>query len=234
MKKTWTITAAMLIGAIAPAIASGQAFDVKYGSGGSIVDGTQTWNTNGKRYYAYVNGGSRKQFNVGMINLQYRPSASTSNWTQLHTYCIQPDQYLNLPNTYQLTDLDNSVANADGIERIWAAKYYDTVPTPARQDTSLEAAAFQTMIWEFTKDGDFNLASGSFKLDLNHWYTAQIADLASSWYTQMANWTEHASLAALVSGGSQNQIVAMPTPGAMFLGMSGLATVAGVTRRRRA
>ena len=230
MKKTFTIAGMMLmIGAFLPGTASAQLYEMNYNSGGVIKQGTFY---NGG-YYAYVNG-TRKGMWVGMINLKIRDVTAGSNWEALPTYCIQPDQYLRLPNTYHVDELSNVVADATSIKKLWAAKYWSTMPTIDEPDTSLKAAAFQTMVWEFTKDGTFDLNSGDFRLDLNNQNTARVATLASQWYADMANWSDQASLAALVSPNSQNQLRALPVPGGPLLSMVGLGSGIFFHRRRRA
>ncbi|MCK4871782.1 MAG: thioester domain-containing protein [Phycisphaerales bacterium] len=233
MKKTLTAVGfAWLLAAMLPSVASAQPVDVQYASGGAIVPGTATWDAG---YYGYVNGEARKRFYVGMLNLERRQAGTRGPWQALPTYCIQPDQYLALPATYRVESLADVVASPDAIGLLWAAKYQDTVPTDDEADTSMKAAAFQTMVWEFTKDGSFDLSSGDFALDLSHGHTSAIAALATSWFAQMSRWTETASLAALTSDVSQNQLAVLPAPGSSTLGLAGLFTGMGVTfsRRRR-
>jgi hypothetical protein len=227
MRKPATIaTMSLAVCVLLPSLASAQMYEMRY-NGSSFVDGTY-YNS---QYYAYVNG-QRKRVWVGMINLKYR-NLDGGDWKGLPTYCIQPDQYLNLPNTYHVEDLANVVQDADSIARLWDMKYQATLPTQDESYRGLEAAAFQTMVWEYTKDGDFDLNSGSFRLDMNDAATANVASLASTWYSELANWTGKASLAALVSPGSQNELTVMPAPAGPLLSFVGLAGGAAVLRRRR-
>jgi hypothetical protein len=219
---TLTLTAAML----APSVANADMYEMRY-NGSSFVSGTQ-YNS---KYYAYVNG-QRKQMLAGMLNLRYR-NVNSSDWKALPTYCIQPDQYLDLPETYHVRELADVVQNADAIARLWDAKYEATLPSAGQSYTGLEAAAFQTLVWEYAKDGSFDLTSGSFRLDMNSGTTAAVGSLASDWYVEIANWTGKASLAALVSDDSQNQLTAMPAPAGPMLSFVGLAGGAMVMRRRR-
>ncbi|MFG0251752.1 MAG: hypothetical protein ACF8NJ_02625 [Phycisphaerales bacterium JB038] len=228
MRENKTIIAAMSLAALTllPSLASAQLYEMRY-NGSSFVDGTY----HNSRYYAYVNGQYKRMY-VGMLNLKYAEQGS-SDWKALPTYCIQPDQYLNLPNTYHVEELANVVQDADSIARLWDAKYEATLPTWDDPNRGLEAAAFQTLVWEYAKDGDFDLTKGSFRLDMNHSATATVAALASSWYTELANWSGKASLAALVSPNSQNELTVMPAPAGPLLSFVGLAGGAVVLRRRR-
>lgn len=227
MRKTATIaTIALAAALLTPSIASADWYEMRYNSGGSFVAGTQYQ----PHYYAFVNG-QRQRMLVGMLNLRYR-DLDGGAWQALPTFCAQPDQYLALPATYHVEDLANVTANPDAIARLWDAKYQETVPTADRPDRSLEAAAFQTLVWEFAKDGDFDLSSGSFRLDMNHAATASVATLASTWYTEIANWVGQASLAVMFSADSQNQLAVLPAPAGPLLSLAGLSGVLVLRRRR--
>ncbi len=219
-----TMSLAALV--LLPSLASAQLYEMRY-NGSAFVDGTRY----ASRYYAYVNG-QRQRMAVGMLNLRLR-DVDGGIWQGLPTYCIQPDQYLNLPNLYHVEELANVVQDADSIARLWDMKYESTLPRQDESYRGLEAAAFQTMVWEYTKDGDFDLSKGRFRLDLNHGSTAAVASLAASWYAELAAWTGKASLAALVSPNSQNELRVLPAPAGPLLSFVGLAGGVVVLRRRR-
>lgn len=145
------------------------------------------------------------------------------------TYCIDLEQTVspNKPYTFEVLTLDQagySAAQTTMLGRLWAAYQ----PSVSNANSS---AAFQLAVWELTYDTDNsrNLSAGAFVANSPN----NVKSIAQGWLDSLSD-TEWAGgfthLVALRSATAQDQLTAVPNPGA-----ASIASIAGLIllRRRR-
>lgn len=191
---------------------------------GSVLHGTTT-------------NGASTAFSVGTYDLEADYGAG---FTSLLTYCAEPNQdSLFGPNPpdavgvpYEIDAVTNghgfTATEADYLAILWANAF-------ALSQTSHDlAAAFQSIVWEFSEDDSFNLTTGNYRIDSSHIYSAGVLDTAQEWIDNILDetWTSSANLVMLTHPDSQDYLTeVVPAPGAAVIMLGGL--MMGRGRRRR-
>lgn len=143
------------------------------------------------------------------------------------SYCIDLDQRIsrNLPHTFDVITpaaAGFTAAQEQTFSRLWAS-FFSIVDTPT------ESAAFQLALWETVYDTNAHLGSGTFSAT----FPNSAVTLANSWLTTVTDPQYNGPttvMRVLHSDRVQDQLTAIPTPGAMAL--AGVAGLLGLKRRR--
>lgn len=169
-------------------------------------DASSAFGAQGDRLYATVNHRINGNWRSNVAGA-FRVSDGQNSFT---AWCIQLLETLSLPNAHTVTDSHASSAVGDNINRLFSTAY-DSV------DTSIEAAAFQTVLWELTMDTDANsvgygdLDAGTYRLGTRNaavYSTAQtyLADALNA--NVATDWT----FDYYTSPDSQNLVTGSPSP----------------------
>jgi hypothetical protein len=182
-------------------------------------------------------GGALQDSPVGVFDLE-TSLTGFAPWESLYTFCLEPQQSVDgLPAAYTPAGLTGyqtlTATDIDWLERLWAAQFATTLTD------SVNAAAFQFIIWELVVDTTVNLSADAVQLAGSE---AAFA-LANLWITQLQGgvWTERTTLTALLSSTSQDFLipgdppgdVPVPEPASLVMVGTGLAAVAARLRRSR-
>jgi hypothetical protein len=161
-------------------------------------------------------------------------------WEEFLTYCIEPELDIGFDNspserggmTYQLIPL-TLASGFTAQEAIWAEILWSNAFDTSTTGTA-EAGAFQSILWEFAQDDNFDLLADNTRLNPLNSLTAQAAAIADAWLLNITSglWTSRTPLLALHSEFSQDLIVPVPAPGALGVAM-GIGAVGASRRRRR-
>jgi hypothetical protein len=165
------------------------------------------------------------------------------------TYCTELTEYVTGSfREYALTPLqmapDSDPMGADAAQAltdVWVhadGRQFLTESTAANRDF---AAAFQITVWEIVHDYDGTVTS----LDVNagdltvtrtngQALTSGIAGYVSELFGAVGANTTFSGLGAVSRAGAQDQLVAVPTPGALALCVIAIVPLAGTRRRRLA
>lgn len=200
--------------------------------GGPLVVGT------GSTLNGSASNGSYGPLYVGTYDLE---ADYGSGFTPLITYCIEPNQNFlfgyNPPDSVGIQYSTDSILNGHGFTAAEAAKvqilwYYEWADS---QTSAAKAAAFVSLVWEFTQDNSFDLITGNFRLNPDYPYSAQVIAIAQGWYNNITNgtWTNSTDLLVLTHPNSQDYLAVVPAPSVAMMMMGGLA-IFGQGRRRRA
>lgn len=163
---------------------------------------------------------------------------------QIRTFCTEVTQLVN--SSWRVFDLvDASHAPNPGTPMGQAkaeqlARLYDIAA--GQQNTSANfAAAFQMMVWEIVYDfnpadlgtGNLSRTGGNIRFLGGDSHFGAVSAIFDSLRTGLLahNGVPTASIAAIVNGGSQDQLVMIPLPSAGAMGLAGLGLLAA--RRRR-
>ena len=162
-----------------------------------------------------------------------------AGWESLLTYCLEPDaeigfgmnsgEAVGLP--YELTTLDQfaglTSADENYLEILWANAFADS------QTSREKAAAFQMIVWEVVRDGDFDLGVGSFRLNGGDVFTAGVLSQAQQWINNIdgGQWTSRTDLHLLTNPDSQDYLTPVPEPATLSL--IALGALVSMRRRRR-
>ena len=200
--------------------------------GGPLLDGT------GSTLNGSASNGSDGPLYVGTFDLE---ADYGSGFAPLITYCIEPNQNFlfgyNPPDsvgiTYQTDTLTNghgfTATEANYVQILWANAWADS------QTSAAKAAAFQSVVWEFTEDNSINLTAGNFRLNPGDTYSNQVLGIAQGWINNITGgvWTTAANLIVLTHPESQDYLaeVTVPAPGAAVALLGGLLAC-GRKRRR--
>lgn len=186
-----------------------------------------------------------KTMNINSPSLNGDVNTVLFNWTRqdspgpgidatipgtFNTYCVDLAQHVHANTNYTFTvrtPLEHGFTPTQEVmlRRLFA----DRFPLVNSANTS---AAFQIAVWEIIHDDDFNLASGSFKVNS----TGAPVTTATAWLDAIAsptyvtdNWLPE--LAVLHSATAQDQITVIPAPATAAL--AGIGLIGLAARRRR-
>ena len=199
--------------------------------GGPLLVGT------GSTLNGSASNGSDGPLYVGTFDLE---ADYGGGFTSLITYCTEPNQNFlfgyNPPDSVGLTYQTDALTNGHGfnlteanyMQILWANAFADS------QTSAAKAAAFQSVVWEFTEDNSINLTAGNFRLNPGDTYSNQVLGIAQGWINNITGgtWTSAANLIILTHPESQDYLaeVVVPGPGA---GVAFLGGLMAIGRRRR-
>lgn len=183
----------------------------------------------------------------GAFGFEKRAAGSSDPWEMFMTYCFEPDAQIEFAAhpanqtgvDYKRSDLANesgiTASEVTQLQKLWANVLNES------KTSQVKAAAFQAIIWELGQDNAYDLAGGTFALDLTTMdgFEADVKSQADAWYAMIPGWVDETLLDVLVRTSSQNllipredttTIIPLPTAGLLAsVGLLGLAS-----RRRRA
>lgn len=218
------VCAALAIAASAPAEAS--PIWARDGNGGTVFNG----GPGSVNLTVTVNGASLGVA-AGAFALQL--STDLVGWTDFLTYCLEPDELLNIAGT---TPRGGSFV--EGIGNV--ADYAAIAPSLTRLvntwmadslTSATKSAAFQVALWELAFDRDSNLTTGGFRFTQTG-STATAVRTQALAYLDAANWTTGGdNLDVILRTGAQDLIIQqIPEPSTLALLAFGLL---GIALRRR-
>lgn len=195
-------------------------------AGGFFVAGT------GSTIRATFNGATWKSYSVGVDDFEYQITAS---FDPLRAFCFEPTQVLRFGTNpsdttgqgYTLAPLAGDATatstQKDYASRLWANAYALTAAN------KVNAAAFQSVLWEVLLDSNPSLTAGNFRLSGEDSFTLSVRTTAQQWLNNLGNntWTASTSLFLFRSGVSQDLITNAPEPGTIaLLAIAGLLMLA--------
>ncbi len=178
---------------------------------------------------------------AGTLDFEIAGAPDAPNFFSLLTYCGDPYRSLSVGPAnglggrfgwITLEDFGHSTRTIDAIEILWANAFTDS------KTSSVKAAAFQFLIWEYIADTTFNLTLGNVTIS-----NQSVFDQAMSWSNNLATWTSRANLIVLDGRDENKQSffieevarqvpeTATPEPGTMALLGAGLLAL-GYFRRK--
>lgn len=163
----------------------------------------------------------------------------------IRTFCTEVTQHVSGSwGLFNLVSADNAPSPGAGMGEVKAtqlALLYD-VASGQQHLSSDYAAAFQMMVWEIVYDfdptvvGTENLSrtAGNMRFTGGDSHFGDVSAIFETLRTSLlaSNGVPSTQIAAVVNGGSQDQLVMIPLPSAGLMGMAGLAGIVGVRRRR--
>jgi hypothetical protein len=196
---------------------------------------------------ALTNGGDEYQ---GILNVNGGPNVLAGDDDVFYGFCLEPNQYLKDPETYNVVDLEAAPENGfgpmDGRADDLRLLFGNVYPDFSQAIDDLIAKALQIAVWEIANenvsltydvinDGGADTTVGAFWV--NNQYAAR--DKAQEWLDKINRneWTKTVTnLVALADVGDNNQdyvVQVVPLPAAAWLFISAVAGAAAVGRRRR-
>lgn len=171
-------------------------------------------------------------------------AATAWSGTTQTTFCVEVAEYVtNSPLAYTLKDLKDVPGSpgpmgpdrAEAVQVLYDLAGGEQFQTGSAANTA--AAAFQVALWELVFDfssGDsasIDLGDGAFKLNT----TGSVKTKAESWLSQIISnfGTGATQLIGLHHDSKQDQVVMVPLPAPVLMGLAGLVAVAGVRRLRK-
>jgi hypothetical protein len=229
-------------------LASAAALAVTAAATADIVDVRFTGTGLGRNVRTSYLGNSQNVF-AGQLHHQFSDGTGEASLLDgpLITYCSELTEYVtNSSREYELTSLPlapNSdpmgAVSAQALTDIWDFADGLQFATQNTGDNRDFAAAFQIAVWEVVHDYDGSLAS----LDTNagdltvtrtngQALSGGIATQLSGLFGAVGGNSSFDGLRVVTRAGSQDQVVVVPTPGALALCLAAFVPLAGSRRRR--
>lgn len=216
--------------------AAGPTVQVRDGNGGDVFNGGP-----GSVQLRIGVNGSNANVLAGAFALQWRFNSPGSDWVNFLTYCLEPDEYLNMPGngtpvTGQLQEnlgVTEYASVAASLTQLYDAWFQDSLTN------RIKSAAFQVAVWEIAHENGLasaSLTSGRFRLQASggaNSETNQVITQANSYLDPAHLRPVTGDLDVILRVGSQDLTVSVPEPGTLALFGAGLIGL-GVMRRRPA
>jgi hypothetical protein len=217
----------LIAGAIGLSMIAGAAnaipIEVRDGNGGNVFNG----GPGAQGVTIYVSG-TTKGVNAGAFALQYK-FVGGSTWTDFLTYCLEPDETLDISGLTPksgnfIPDINATAeyaASATSIENLYNTWFLDSL------GNSTKSAAFQVALWELAYDTGSNLSAGLFRLTAA---PAAVTTQANT-YLNSSLWTTGPDVGVILRVGNQDLLLRVPEPAT--LGLLGASLIGlGFIRRR--
>lgn len=176
-------------------------------------------------------GIERIRVEAGAFYLQYSTTGAKGVWTNFVTYCMEPDELLNVSGIvkgdYQ-ADAGRTpeyASRARELAGLYGTWFEDSLTSATK------TAAFQVALWEVLFDTDRDLGSGLFHLVGSGGDTDRVRAQANAY---LVNWTTMEMPGAIIRAGSQDLLMppaAVPEPAALMLFGAGVMVLIGLRFR---
>jgi hypothetical protein len=207
---------------------------VRDGNGGDVFNGGP-----GSVQLQIGVDGSNANVLAGAFALQWRFNSPGSDWVNFLTYCLEPNEYLNMPGngTPVTGELQENIAATEyasvaaTLTQLYDAWFQDSLTS------RIKSAAFQVAVWEIAHENGLasaNLASGRFRLQVSgaaNSETNRVITQANSYLNPAHLRPVTGDLDVILRVGSQDLTVSVPEPGTLALFGAGLFGL-GFMRRR--
>lgn len=197
---------------------------VRDGNGGNVFSGGP-----GPQTVTIDVNGTSKTVGAGAFLLQYK-FVGGSTWNDFLTYCLEPDETLDIGSTPKngdfVPDLRTTTeyaSSGDDISHLYNTWFADSLTN------SIKSAAFQIALWELAYDTGSNLGAGLFKVTSA---TASVLAQANA-YLNESLWHDGNDVGVILRVGNQDLLLRVPAPASLGLLAAGLLGMGLADRRTR-